>query len=189
MRVRLLPFVLLCASSALAQETGAVSPGFDKAVHSCSQAESVIAVERKRLGSQFEKGLLAYLGEDVDKHYWMACALSGCCRETNDRSLESLSLLVMHQGLSLLRNKTDEDSLYPTVSFRILAAIQSELLGFHPLAIAHKSEAESLMRAKPILKGGFPAMSKREYEVYDSLPIRPVPSQSSPKRTIKKSKR
>jgi hypothetical protein len=164
--------VIGCSVRAQAPDKAAAS-AFDKLGRHCDDAANVIERERKRLGTRFEAELLAYLGNDIDKHYWIACCLSGCS-QTQDRALESLSLLIRLQALSLLRDKKDEHDLYTVVALQVLSAVQSEHLGFHGLAITHKSQAEALVSANPILKGGYPALSKDDWKLYDSLPTPPV---------------
>lgn len=160
---------LFIASSGLAQESDKSHTEFDKLAHRCVDAQDLIDSQRKLLGDRFEAELLKYLGSDVDKHYWVSCSLTGCAIPTADRSLESLSLLIRQQALSLLAGKNDEHSAYMKVSLHIVAAVQSERLGFHNLAVEHKSETERLVSRNPDLKGGFPAMSKEEWQIYDSL--------------------
>jgi len=190
MRLGLPLLILRAAHSSFAQQSNPpLSSRFEKLGHSCGDDDDIIGAERIRLGDQFEKQLLTYLGEDVEKHYWMACSLSSCCRQKPDRSLESLSLLIREQALLLLRRKTDEGSLYQTVALHVLAAVQSEQLGLHSLAIAHKSEAEWLMSERPILRGGWPAMSKADNQIFDSLPRQPLLSKrKAKKKTAKRSR-
>ena len=66
---------------------------------SCSDAQSVLDSERLRLGANFEKELLKYLGDDVEKHFRIAGHVSRCCRKKDDKSLDLLSLTIMQQAL------------------------------------------------------------------------------------------
>lgn len=170
------------ACSVFAQESDKPGSGFERLARICDDAASIIDSERMRLGAAFEKELLSYLGDDVEKHDRISCHITRCCTKRNDGSLELLSLMIRQQALSLLRNKKDDHSLYTTVSLHIAAAVQSEELGFHALAIAHKSEADGLVSKRPILKGGFPAMSKEEWELFDSLPKQPLISKTPERR-------
>ncbi|HKR58957.1 MAG TPA: hypothetical protein VJS64_04430 [Pyrinomonadaceae bacterium] len=174
--------VLLFACPVIAQESDKPASGFERLARSCDDAASVIDSERIRLGATFEKELVRYLADDVEKHYQIACHITSCCTKRKDTSLELLSLMIKQQALSLLRDKKDDHNLYTTVALHISSAVQSEQLGFHSLAIAHKSEAEWLVSKRPILKGGFPAMEKEEWELYDSLPKQPFISKASVKR-------
>ena len=169
-----LPLILFHPSVTLrAQQSDKIAAAaLDKVLHHCSELEPVVDSERKRLGDRFETELLAYLGDDVDKHYWIACAVSGCSKQ-NDRALESLALLIELQALSLLQGKKDDTSLYTAVSLNVIAAVQSHHLGFRNLAITHKRQAQLLVTRRPILKGGFPAMSEGDWKIYDSLPGQP----------------
>lgn len=179
---KLLLIGLFFASSVLGQESKEPTlSGFETLVRRCEDAESVVDSERKRLGAKFEKDLLTYLGDDAEKHFKVACNLSNCCRKENDNSLELLSLLIRQQALSLLHKKTDQHSLYQKVTLHMLAAVQSEQLGFHTLAIAHKSEAEWLVSWRPILRGGFPALTEEGWKLYESLPKQALPIKKSEK--------
>lgn len=187
MRVCLLTLTILvigCSVHAQAPDRAAAS-AFDKLGRHCDDAANVIDSERKRLGARFEAELLAYLGNDIDKHYWIACCLSSCY-QTQDRALESLSLLIRLQALSLLRYKKDQHNLYTVVALHVLSAVQSEHLGFHGLALTHKSQAESLVSAKPILKGAYPTLSNDDWKLYDSLPTPPVVTEKARVRAAKR---
>ena len=177
MKVCLLLLMILGVNGTVrAQEPDKIAAAeIDKVLHHCSDLEPVIDRERNRLGPRFEAELLAYLGNDVDKHYWVACAISGCAKE-NGRALESTALLIQLQALSLLEGKKDDHSLYTVVALHVLTAVQSQHLGFLNLAIKHKKQAQSLVSRRPILKGGFPALSEEEWKIYDSLPTLPVSS-------------
>jgi hypothetical protein len=68
---------------------------FTKQRGDCQERTRLIDAERKRLGDRFEKELMNYLGEDVDRHEFVACCLGGCCNEPDDPvdpALASLSL-------------------------------------------------------------------------------------------------
>jgi hypothetical protein len=186
MKVYLSVFIILViACSISAQEADKIAAAaIDKRLHHCEDLGTVIESERKRLGVRFETELLTYLGTDVDKHYWIACAVSGCSKQ-DDRALESLSLLIKLQALSLLEGKKDDDSLYAAVALHVISAVQSQHLGFQSMAITQKSQAESLVSRRPILKGGFPAMSKDDWTIYDSLPRQPLNSAKARNRTFK----
>jgi hypothetical protein len=173
-----------------AQESDKIAAAeLDKVLHHCSQLEPVVEKERQRLGARFETELLNYLGNDVDKHYWIACGVSGCAKE-NGRALESLALLIELQALSLLQGKKDDTSLYTAVALNVIAAVQSQHLGFRNLAITHKTQAELLVTRRPILKGGFPAMSDDDWKIYDSLPkqsfVSKKPRSGTAKRNVRK---
>jgi hypothetical protein len=175
MKVCLFLLMIFVVSGAVrAQDSDKIAAAdIDKVLRHCSDLEPIIDRERNRLGTRFEAELLAYLGNDVDKHYWVACAVSGCAKQ-NDRALESMALLIQLQALSILEGKKDDSSLYTVVALHVLTAVQSQHLGFLNLAIKHKRQAQSLVSRRPILKGGFPAMSEEEWKIYDSLPTQPA---------------
>lgn len=137
-----------------------------------SQLAKLFAGERSRLGDQFEAELFKWLGKDVEKHYWVPLFLEDKDYLHGHRRLPHLALLVMEQGLSLAREKTDEESQGAVVSLSVTAASLSLELGLTALAISHKSEAEALLKSNPDLSAFVPAMYEADRERYDKLPTR-----------------
>jgi hypothetical protein len=174
MRVCLATLMILaigCPAAAQVPDKAAPS-AFATLIGRCEGTPAVIEGERKRLGARIEAELLAYLGKDVEKHYWIGGCISSCY-QPGDRALQSLALLIEQQALSLLRGTGDEASLDKAVGLHVFAAVQSERLGFHGLAISHKTQAEALVAENPILDGGYPAMSADGWKTYQSLPKQP----------------
>lgn len=125
--------------------------------------------ERRRLGDKFESELLKWLGEDHERHYWISFFLEADSYLHGNKRLPYLSLLVKGQGLSLVRNKNDEESQGYVVSLSISAAALSAELGFWSLATSYKDEGETLLKRNPDLSAFVPAMSEAERRLYDSI--------------------
>ena len=66
--------------------------------------------ERRRLGAQFEAELLKYVAGNPEKHYWISLFLDEQTYLHGSKPLPQLSLLLMEQGISMLRGKTDKES-------------------------------------------------------------------------------
>ena len=126
--------------------------------------------ERKRLGARFEPELLKFLGDDIMKHRKIAVYLSTSEYLHGAKPLPHLALLILHQGIDLCKRKGDIESQGHLVSFGVNAAILSEGMGFRHLAVSHKNTVESLISAKPILVGGWPAMPETDRKVYEQIP-------------------
>jgi len=135
-----------------------------------SVLSAVFDKERRQLGDRFEFELLKYIAGDAEKHYWISSFLEEPVN--GSKPLPYLSLLVMQQGLSLLRDKTDEESVGRSLSFGVLAAVLSQKLGFRDLASSYKNEAERLLSRDPDLHAYFPAISEGETKIYEALPSR-----------------
>src|SRR5262245_33294388 len=108
-------------------------------------------IGRKRLGDRFEPELMKYLGQDVEKHYWISSFLESRDYLQGASPLPHLSLLIKQQALALLEGKDDQESLSKIVSFSVTAAVLSEQLGLRELAMSHKVKAERLIQRNPIL--------------------------------------
>jgi TonB family protein len=125
--------------------------------------------ERKRLGAQFESELLKWLGNDPRKHYWISAFIETESYLHGNKRLPKLSLLIKEQGLTLVRGRTDDDSLGYVIGLSVTAAVLSDELGLVPLAIAHKAAAETLLQLNPSLGGHMPALSEAEWKRYDAI--------------------
>ena len=127
-------------------------------------------VGRKRLGDRFEPELMKDLGQDLEKHYWISAFLEAPTYLQGATPLPHLSLLIKQQAISLLEGKEDNQSLSDTVRLSVTAAVLSEQLGLHELAVSHKVKAERLIRKETELGASFPAMVEEERKLYESLP-------------------
>lgn len=154
-----------------------------------SHLSAVFAAERRALGDKFEVELLKWLGKDVDKHYWTAYFLESDDYLHGNKRLPQLSLLVMEQGLSLVRDEVDRDAKGYVVTLSIIAATLSDELGFASLAVSYKDKAERLLKNNPHLSVHVPAMydaDRRQYDNIRSTVTRPVvvaDSNSAPPQT------
>lgn len=134
-----------------------------------SRLSAVFDAERRRLGDKFEPELLKWLGQDPEKHYWVSAFLEADDYLHGNKRLPHLSLLVKEQGLSLVRNKNDEESQGYAVGLSVTAAALSAELGFWSLATSYKDEAEALLKRNPDLSAHVPAMYEDERRLYDSI--------------------
>jgi TonB family protein len=127
-------------------------------------------IGRKRLGDRFEPELMKYLGQDLEKHYWISLFLEAPTYLQGAPPLLHLSLLIKQQALALLEGKEDLESLSNVVSFSVTAAVLSEQVGLRGLATSHKVKAERLIQRNTVLAASFPAMYEEERKLYESLP-------------------
>jgi len=125
--------------------------------------------ERRQLGDKFEPELLKWLGQDPERHYWISFFLEAESYLHGNKRLPQLSLLVKAQGLSLVRNKDDEESQGYVVGLSITAATLSAELGFWPLATAFKDEGEALLKKNSDLSAHVPAMTEADRLLYESI--------------------
>jgi TonB family protein len=130
---------------------------------------TVFNTDRIRLGDKFETQLLIYIENDVEKHYWISSFLRHPSYLHGNRPLPHLALLLKHQALSLLRGKTDQESLGYVVRLSVTAAVLSEELGLRVLAEVHKKEAEKILASDSEFSTYFPGMDDYDRCLYGSI--------------------
>lgn len=123
--------------------------------------------ERRKLGKSFQKELLKYLKNDVEKHYWISIFLEAPSLQS--KPIPLLSLLIKQQALVLCAGKTDLGSLSNTVSLAVTAAVLCKKLNLDHLAIFYKNQAEELIKENEDLRYSFPAMEEFEYKLYEAI--------------------
>ncbi len=133
------------------------------------QLSKVFNAERIRLGDRFEAELLTFLGSDVEKHYWISLFLKAPSYLHGNRPLPHLALLLNQQALSLLRGKTDRESLYYEAKLSVTAAVLSEELRLRILADVFKVNAERIRALDSESRTWFPAMDEYDRCLYDSI--------------------
>jgi TonB family protein len=130
---------------------------------------TVFNAERIRLGDNFEKELLKFLGNDIEKHYWISFFLEAPSYLHGNRPLPHLALLIKQQALSVLRGKTDQESLGDKVRLSVTAAVLSEDLGLHSLAESHKNDAEKILESSSEFRLWFPGMTDYDRCLYNLI--------------------
>ncbi len=90
---------------------------------------TVFNQERIRLGENFEGELWKYLGNDVEKHYWIGSFLKSKSYLHGNQSLPELALKVWQNALALIGEKTDEESLGDKFKISILSTILATRVG------------------------------------------------------------
>jgi TonB family protein len=137
-----------------------------------SKLSAAFDADRRQLGDKFESELLKWLGDDVERHYWISGFLKHDSYLHGNKRLPQLALLVMEQGLSLVRQKTDQESRGYVVRLSISSAKLSDELGFASLATSHKNEAEALLKEDSGLSVYVPGMSEADRQRYRNIPSR-----------------
>ncbi len=130
---------------------------------------AVFNAERIRLGDKFEAELLTYLDKDVEKHYWISYFLEAPSYLHGNKPMPHLALLIKEQALSLLRGKTDHESLGYFVRLNVSASVLSEDLGLRALADVLKKDAETVLASDSAFTAWVPGMSEYDRCLYDSI--------------------
>jgi hypothetical protein len=135
----------------------------DKATHFNS--------ERKRLGENFQRELLKYVGEDVQRHYWCAAFLSDAGYADDNPTLPKLALLLLEQGITLCNTDlSHRRNKVHLVSLSVNAALLSQQLGLAVQAKHHRARAERLVEKDRNLDEAWPVMAEDERKVFESIP-------------------
>ena len=119
----------------------------------------------------FVPTLLAFVGEDIDRHYWSGTYLYAADYLQGNPPLPQLALALMHDGLFLCRLSWRHNDEYHVVTLHTVAAVLCKRAGLDALAIEHKKAFQMLLADKPILAGGSPALSDDDNAVYNSIRV------------------
>jgi len=122
--------------------------------------------ERNRLGDNFETELWKYIGDDIEKHYWLNFFVESDSYLHGNKSLPELAFEIRQKGLELLNKKDDERSLGRKVTFNRRQAIYYHNIGKRDLAIKSKIVTETILKENDEISayvGGFTRLSKCIY--------------------------
>lgn len=125
--------------------------------------------ERIRLGKNFESELWKYLENDIEKHYWIGFFLQSKSYLHGNEPLPELALKVWQNGLELLKDKQNEESLGDKFKMLILSSVLAEKLGKSDLAVAYKKECEKITDSGFNTKIYFPALREFERCIYQNI--------------------
>jgi hypothetical protein len=106
---------------------------------------TVFNKERIRLGENFEAELWKYLGENIDKHYWISFFLTSKSYLHGNTPLEDLAFNIRQKAITLLEKKTDKSSLGRKVTILRELAITSKRFKKTDSAQKYKNEADLLL--------------------------------------------
>ncbi len=122
--------------------------------------------ERKRLGDNFEIEFWKYLGDDVEKIYWLNFFVESDSYLHGNKPLPKLAFEIRGKGLDLLSNKTDKKSLGRKVTLNREQAIYYHNVGKRDLAVKSKNIAENILKENDEISayvGGFTRLNKCIY--------------------------
>ena len=126
--------------------------------------------ERIRLGDKFKYEVIKFINENIDRHYNIAMFLSDQYYLGNEKPMNELALLIYHQGLSIIKKSNNEMDKANEIAFRVFASILSYRMNLISLAIHHKSITQKLLKTNKF-PGTFPAIDKKERQIYKMIPV------------------
>lgn len=131
---------------------------FDKAVReekggfseNKENLSKVFNQERMRLGENFESELWKYIGDDVEKIYWLNSFVESESYLHGNKPLPDLAFKIRQKGLESLSNKNDKKNLGRKVTLNRKQAIYYYKNGNRDLALKTKAETENLLKENEI---------------------------------------
>lgn len=138
-------FIISCAAICFAQSKS--FEVFDKAVKNekggfSGNKENLSKVfnnERIRLGEKFEMELWKYIGDDVERYYWISFFLDWKGYLHGNEPLPELAFKIRKRGVELLANTEDKTDLGRKITFLRELAVASYLSGNRNSAIEYKT--------------------------------------------------
>ncbi|MBX3268176.1 MAG: energy transducer TonB [Acidobacteria bacterium] len=110
-----------------------------------SKLSKVFQDERNRLGKDFESELWKYLGDDADKHFWIAAFLTSTSYLHGNPAMPELAFQIRTRNLKLLEGRTDNRSRGRAVSINRHLAISAKLEGKQTDAMMYRDKAEAIL--------------------------------------------
>jgi len=170
-------YLTICFVSVFAYAQSQPFEVFDKAVKTekagfsgnKENLSTVFNQERIGLGENFETELWKYLGNDVEKHYWIGTFLKSESYLHGNKPLPELALKIWQNALVLIGEKTDEKSLGDKFKISVLSAILSTKIGKSDLALNFKKNAEQITNSGFNTKIYSPALSVYERCLYQNI--------------------
>ncbi len=125
--------------------------------------------ERNRLGDNFETELWKYIGDDIEKHYWLNSFVESDSYLHGNKSLPELAFKIRQKGLDLLNKKDDKRSLGRKVTLNREQAIYYHNIGKRDLAIKSKSVAETILKENDEITAYVAGMTRLNKCIYSNL--------------------
>lgn len=174
MRKIVITFFLICCASVFCFAQLKPFTDFDKAVKeekggfsgNKENLSKIFNDERNRLGENFEVEFWKYLGDDIEKHYWLNSFIESDSYLHGNKPLPEMAFKVRQKGLELLAKKNDKKSLGRKVTLNRRQAIYYHNIGKRDLAVKSKITAEDILKESDEISayvGGFTRLSKCIY--------------------------
>lgn len=106
---------------------------------------TVFNTERTKLDQNFEAELLKYLGDDPEKHYWIALFLTSNSYLHGSPPMPDLALDIFDKGLKLTKNAKDDKTVGLRYKLSIAAAILAQKIGQTVIALEYRSSGSRII--------------------------------------------
>jgi hypothetical protein len=150
---------------------------FDKAVREQkggfsgdkSYLSKIFNQERIRLGDDFETQLWKYIGDDIEKHYWLNSFVEWDSYLHGNKPLPELAYRIRLSALNLLEKKNDKKNLGRKVTLNREQAIYYHNNGKRELALKSKNIAETILKEDKEISSYVAGMTALDRCIYSNL--------------------
>lgn len=129
----------------------------------------IFNAERNRLGDNFEAEFWKYLGDDIEKHYWLNFFVESDSYLHGTKPLPELAFKIRQKGLDLLDKKNDKKSLGRKVTLNRRQAIYYHNVGKRDSALKSKTTAENILKQSDEISAYVGAMTRLDKCIYSNL--------------------
>lgn len=168
---------IICFASFMIVAQNKPFENFDKAVKTEKAGFSgnkenlskVFNQERILLGDNFETELWKYLGDDIEKYYWLNSFVESESYLHGNKALPELAFRIRQKGLELLDKKGDNKSLGRKITLNRKQAIYFHNAGNRDSAIKSKRIAENILKENDDISAYVGGMSRLDRCIYTNL--------------------
>lgn len=170
-------FFIICCASFFCFAQSKPFEIFDKAVKeekggfsgNKENLSKVFNDERNRLGENFETELWKYIGNDVEKMYWLNLFVESDSYLHDNKPLPELAFKLRQKALELIDKKDDKKSLGRKVTLNRKQAIYYHNIGKRDLAIQSKNTAENILKENDEVSAYIGGMTRLDKCIYSNL--------------------
>lgn len=123
--------------------------------------------ERNRLGKNFAMALERFIGDDIDRCYWISSYLSSDYYLHGNKPLYNLSLSITNKGIKLceMENEVPPD----IIGLSVVGALTAYKINNQKLARHYKAIVIKFLKKGGMYKYSFPALNENDKSIYDSI--------------------
>ncbi|HEX8287836.1 MAG TPA: energy transducer TonB [Pyrinomonadaceae bacterium] len=125
--------------------------------------------ERNHLSDNFETELWKYLGDDIEKYYWLNLFVESESYLHGNKPLPELAFKIRQKGLELIEKKNDKKSLGRKVTLNRKQAIYYHNIEKRDLAISSRTIAENILKENNEISAYVGGMSRLDKCIYSNL--------------------
>jgi TonB family protein len=127
---------------------------------------AVFNEERIRLGENFESELWKYLGDDLEKHYWIGFFLKEPSYLHDNTPLPELAFKIWTTGLETAKHDGGEGNRFKLL---IVTSVLAQTLGKTEAALTYKNESAQITASDTNVSAYFPVLDSFERCLFEHI--------------------